>query len=649
MTKSDNPQNGGNVFGQPQQMQHPGQQNPPAQMEPGHYHPAAQQLAPQNPAVGNQPANPHGYLPQAGQPVPPMPQQVAGQLPPPMPGNPHQAYGEPAVPQFETPVDDYQYPQGHSVLPDVPAVAVPPSMQPPADQMMSAPIPQIPGVPQQAVEAGYADAVAASTTGEQISQRLAQFQNQYEEEVTGEHWGEQQAPVSGAPNNVDPYAAQPPATDEFAGYAPQPSTQADQYAQPQDLSAQHYQEQPLQPSQGFQQPPQGYQEAPAGQVTPPPPMQAPQGSYEYAGPTPDSSNQQYGQEEHQYVGAAPVQQEPTGGGIKKIMFGGAFVAALAVGGGAAYTYQYTDLFGAGGASGSAPTIKAASSPIKIIKDKIAGAGASINKAMHNRLSGSDSSPDVVSGGDSIEKVVDLAIEDKSISGDKISAASKGMLSDSVSRTTGATITMNKPRRVKTLIVRPDGTILRPAGNSVAKAKEMIAKPAAPKAIGPSTLGSGAFNVAGNNQIRRMKTIREASSARLMDSNSVTSMKKPVVNAPKAQIVKKTLAKKIVKAKKPTVIASVARPQGSGNIGQPFVVQVTSRSSQTSALAAFADMQQKYPNLIGTYAPDIQRADLGTKGVWYRLRVGPVGSKVAASDLCTSLKQAGHPGCFVRRK
>ena len=279
----------------------------------------------------------------------------------------------------------------------------------------------------------------------------------------------------------------------------------------------------------------------------------------------------------------------------------------------------------------------------LFRSKIAGAGASINKAMHNRLSGSDSP----SGSDSIEKVVNLAIGGTSIAGDKVSAASKGMLGDAVNKTSGASIMMNKPRRVKTLIVRPDGTILRPAGNSVAKAKakEVIAKTVTPNVIDPATLGAGAFNVAGNNQIRRMKTIREASSARLLDANTVTSMKKPIVNTPKSQIVKKTIAK----VKKPTVIASVARPQSTGNIGKPFVVQVTSRSSQTSALAAFADMQQKYPNLIGTYAPDIQRADLGTKGVWYRLRVGPVNSKLAASDLCSSLKQAGHPGCFVRRK
>ncbi|MCP4936598.1 MAG: hypothetical protein GY927_20960 [bacterium] len=647
MTKSDNPHNGRNVFGQPQQMQNSGQHPPQPQMDPGAYHPAAQQLAPPNPAPVHQPIqqpNLHGQ-PQAGQPAPYMPPQVAGQLAPPLPGNTYESYSEPAAPQFETPVDDYQYPQGHSVLPDVPVVAVPPSMQPHADQMMPAPLPQVAAALHYGADAGYGDAAAATTTGNQISQRLVQMQNQFDESVSEEIREEQQAINSAVPNSVDPYAAQRPASEEFAGYAPQPHPEAEQYGQPEDPAALHYQEQP---QQSFQQPHQGYQDLPAGQLAPPSPMQASQGSYEYAGPTPDNSHQYYGQEEQLYAGGSSIQQEHTGdGGIRKIMFGGAFVAALAVGGVAAYTYQYTDMFGARSAGGPAPTIKATSSPIKIIKDKIAGASASINKAMHNRLGGGDTA----SGSDSIEKVVDLAVGDTNIVGDKVSAASKGMLSNTADKRPGAPIIMNKPRRVKTLIVRPDGTILRPAGNDVAKpkVKESVANAPTPKAIVPTKTRSGAFNVAGNNKIRRMKTIREASSARILDSKNVTSMKKPVANTPKSQIVKKTVAKKQVKVKKPTVIASVAPTRIVGNIGNPFVVQVTSRSSQTSALAAFADMQQKYPNLIGAYAPDIQRADLGNKGIWYRLRVGPVTSKVAASDLCTSLKQAGHPGCFVRRK
>lgn len=82
-------------------------------------------------------------------------------------------------------------------------------------------------------------------------------------------------------------------------------------------------------------------------------------------------------------------------------------------------------------------------------------------------------------------------------------------------------------------------------------------------------------------------------------------------------------------------------------GEQYVVQVAARQSQTDALAAFADLQQRYPSLLNSYRPIIQRADLGAKGIWYRLRVGPMSEKTAAATLCEKLKSAGMPSCLVR--
>jgi cell division septation protein DedD len=76
------------------------------------------------------------------------------------------------------------------------------------------------------------------------------------------------------------------------------------------------------------------------------------------------------------------------------------------------------------------------------------------------------------------------------------------------------------------------------------------------------------------------------------------------------------------------------------------VQVASKKNQTEALASFADMQQKYPSLLGSYRPIVQKADLGAKGVWYRLRIGPIPDKTSASKLCTQLKSQGLPDCLV---
>jgi hypothetical protein len=76
------------------------------------------------------------------------------------------------------------------------------------------------------------------------------------------------------------------------------------------------------------------------------------------------------------------------------------------------------------------------------------------------------------------------------------------------------------------------------------------------------------------------------------------------------------------------------------------VVLASKKSRADALQAFADLQQKYRDILGAKTPDVQEADLGDKGVWYRAVVGPPGSREAATSVCSQLKTAGHPGCWV---
>ena len=78
----------------------------------------------------------------------------------------------------------------------------------------------------------------------------------------------------------------------------------------------------------------------------------------------------------------------------------------------------------------------------------------------------------------------------------------------------------------------------------------------------------------------------------------------------------------------------------------YVVQVGSKVNQTEALAFFANMQQRYPRLVAKDRPMVQKADLGAKGVWYRLRIGPIFDKATAINLCRQLKAQGHPDCLV---
>lgn len=100
------------------------------------------------------------------------------------------------------------------------------------------------------------------------------------------------------------------------------------------------------------------------------------------------------------------------------------------------------------------------------------------------------------------------------------------------------------------------------------------------------------------------------------------------------------AKPVVRERQVAAVSSTASNDGD------FVVQISARRTQQDALAAFSGLQQKYGSVLGNYRPLIQRADLGSRGIWYRLRVGPMKSKEDAAKVCADLKSNGMSNCLV---
>jgi hypothetical protein len=90
----------------------------------------------------------------------------------------------------------------------------------------------------------------------------------------------------------------------------------------------------------------------------------------------------------------------------------------------------------------------------------------------------------------------------------------------------------------------------------------------------------------------------------------------------------------------------SRPEAHA-MGGRYSVQVSSERSEAEARAAFRALQAKFPQQLGQRTGLIRRANLGAKGVYYRVFVGPFVSAEQASSLCGSLKAAGA-GCLVQR-
>lgn len=196
-----------------------------------------------------------------------------------------------------------------------------------------------------------------------------------------------------------------------------------------------------------------------------------------------------------------------------------------------------------------------------------------------------------------------------------------------------------PRRVETVTILPNGTILQPSS-------PQLPSNSAPGAVQPAP----SFPVASSPlQLPTLPNVTgpetgaaptPAPAVALVPSGSSS-----LVPSPRPKPRSTTLARA---EPSPTLRPTAAPTRAAApSLAGQYAVQIASHRRQAEALSKFADLQRRYPSLLANYQPLIQRADLGTRGIFYRLRVGPVDSKSSANRLCSDLRQAGISGCIVR--
>ncbi|NWG47435.1 MAG: SPOR domain-containing protein, partial [Alphaproteobacteria bacterium] len=79
----------------------------------------------------------------------------------------------------------------------------------------------------------------------------------------------------------------------------------------------------------------------------------------------------------------------------------------------------------------------------------------------------------------------------------------------------------------------------------------------------------------------------------------------------------------------------------------YMVQIASFPTPAEAEASWQKLAGKHADLLTGEPHEVMEADLGAKGVWHRLRVGPYAAKDEADALCASLKGRGQD-CLVRK-
>jgi hypothetical protein len=293
------------------------------------------------------------------------------------------------------------------------------------------------------------------------------------------------------------------------------------------------------------------------------------------------------------------------------------VFALAVVG-TAGALGYRAMFGSSG-SAPPPVIKADAAPSKVVPP---AAAAQSNKLINDRIGEKIQSEKLVSRE---EQPVDLARQTVSTAmtgGANVAATPQAMPEQG----SGA---LYEPKKVKTIAIRPD----QPMGG--ANAAEVVApQPAAPAPA--ARTASAPMPLAA--QVDDRPQTQSAPPPRRAAATKAPLSLTPGANAPQAAAPSPAPARAAAPRAAPAPVAS----NGGG-----YGVQISSQRSEADAQTAFRNMQGRYPTQLGGRQVVIRRADLGSKGVYYRAMVGPFANAGDATELCNSLKAAGGQ-CIVQK-
>jgi hypothetical protein len=369
----------------------------------------------------------------------------------------------------------------------------------------------------------------------------------------------------------------------------------------------------------------------------------------------------------------------------------AAVGVLAICGASAYAWFGTSAGNIGG-NGEPVVIAADSEPVKVapanpggktvpnqdkaVYDRVAGAAAEAPK-QQQLISSSEEPVDVVQK-TLMPDTLPLEGEDDSQVADTGEAEDPRLLPQDQQQ---AVTVM--PRKVKTMIVRADGTLVEqevdpaqagrvaaaatksdlPAqsapSQTAAPAQSAAAFPTAATAAHPAgvvPVSAPVGNMAGGASAMPATAQAPAAIEQLADTAPAASMRAPVPTARPSQQPVNVVASvsgqgnvRTPAAAAPAAPAAMPAAQNTqvASLGDGgYVIQVASLPSQADAQKSYQNLSNKFGSVIGGRGVDIKAAEIAGKGTFYRVRI-PAGSKDQAVALCEKYRAAGG-SCLVAR-
>lgn len=128
--------------------------------------------------------------------------------------------------------------------------------------------------------------------------------------------------------------------------------------------------------------------------------------------------------------------------------------------------------------------------------------------------------------------------------------------------------------------------------------------------------------------------------------SASMPEEPVVAAPEiAPAAPEPAPEPASAAPEPAAAAPTASFKATGSAGKGFLVQLSAVRTEEAAKVEWARFVKKFPDVLGGLEPVILRADLGAKGIYYRVRGGWFSSRADAKAICDELVRR-NVGCIV---
>jgi hypothetical protein len=204
-----------------------------------------------------------------------------------------------------------------------------------------------------------------------------------------------------------------------------------------------------------------------------------------------------------------------------------------------------------------------------------------------------------------------------------------------------------PRRVRTVTVRADGTVVAdPTPASAAPSR--VAPAATPTRPGAPPMAVNTYAPPAEDP--EPATTPPAMRGRVTPTPAATPA--PTTRAPAPGSIWPPAAQPTAAEPTGPATAQVRVQTQAPTIQTPpaaagYIVQVSSQRTEAEAQAAWVNLQSRYSSVLAGRQATIRRADLGDRGTFYRAQIGPFGNRDDANTLCQNLKSAGGE-CVVQR-